>query len=62
MPTELSLRQRAGLPKQLMLYLGVFDEKFFIDGAKLAKAVADLVYELGATTTWDDMMDPNQYI
>jgi hypothetical protein len=61
MPSELSLRQRAGLPKQLMLYLGVFDEKFFIDGAKLAKAVSDLVYELNATTTWDEMMDPYQY-
>lgn len=61
MLSELSLRQRAGLPKQLILYLGVFDENFFIEGAKLAKAVSDLVYELNATTTWDETTDPYQY-
>ncbi|HAX77055.1 MAG TPA: hypothetical protein DCY88_14760 [Cyanobacteria bacterium UBA11372] len=60
-PSELSVRQRAGVPKQLILYLGVFDQKFFIDGAKLAKAVSDLVYELDGTTTWNETTDPYQY-
>jgi hypothetical protein len=27
----------------------------------LAQAVADLVYELDGTTTWDETTHPNQY-
>jgi hypothetical protein len=57
----LAIRQRAGLPKQLLLDLGRFDEAFYAQGAVLAQAVADLVYELDGTTTWDETTHPNQY-
>ncbi|HBE16722.1 MAG TPA: hypothetical protein DEG17_07990 [Cyanobacteria bacterium UBA11149] len=58
---NLEARQRAGLLKQLILSLGIFDDKFFINGAKLAKTVSDLVYELDGTTTWNETTDPYQY-
>jgi hypothetical protein len=58
---QLSIRQRPGLAKQLFLELGRFEETFFAQGARLAHAVADLVYELDGTTTWDATTDPNQY-
>jgi hypothetical protein len=58
---KLEIHPRLGLPKQLILSLGIFDEQFFINGAKLAQAIADLVYELDGITTWNDTTDPYQY-
>jgi hypothetical protein len=59
--SPVSIRQRSGLPKQLLIDLGRFDESFFAQGAELAYAVADLVYELDGTTTWNETTHPNQY-
>ncbi|HAG83326.1 MAG TPA: hypothetical protein DCL61_19825 [Cyanobacteria bacterium UBA12227] len=58
--SELSVRQRAGNPLQLILNIGVFGEEFFIDDTPLANWVSDLVHKLGGTTTWDERTDPDR--
>jgi hypothetical protein len=58
---KLDISQKNGHPKQLILCLGMFDERFFDGGAKLARAISELVYELDGTTTWNETTDPYQY-
>lgn len=57
-PTPLSLRQRAGRPLQLLIFIGAIDENFFLAGAKPALLIANLCETLGGTTTWEDRTSP----
>lgn len=50
----LSIRQRTGLPQQLVISVGVFDEPFYAKQNNLAEWLSDLIHELGGTTTWDE--------
>lgn len=59
-PPSLTIRKRMGLPKQLVVSLGVFDEKFFRNGAKLAMLVTDLIHALDGTTTWSERTSPER--
>jgi hypothetical protein len=54
---KLSTRQRAGLPQQLVISLGVFDEPFYAKEGNLGEWLSDLIHELGGTTTWDEKTD-----
>jgi len=60
-PEDLSIRQRAELPLQLIVTVGTFTEEFFEDDAKLACQISDLIHELGGTTTWNEITDPNYH-
>ena len=54
---EMSIRQRPGLPKQLVVSLGVFDEQFFIKENNLAEWLSGLIHELDGTATWEEKTD-----
>lgn len=54
---EISVRQRPGLPQQLVVSVGVFDEQFFIKENNLAEWLLGLIHELDGTTTWEDTTD-----
>lgn len=52
---EVSVRQRPGLPQQLVVSVGVFDEQFFIkEENNFAEWLLGLIHELDGTTTWED--------
>jgi hypothetical protein len=53
----LSISQKTGLPQQLIISLGVFDEPFYAKEGNLADWLLDLIHELGGTTTWDEKID-----
>ena len=59
-PEDLSIRQRDEQPFQLIVTVGTFDEEFFEDEAELACSIADIVHQLGGTTTWHERIDPER--
>lgn len=49
------VRVRTGQPLELLISLGMFDEKFFQAGAKLGVLIGQLCEAFGGTTTWNEL-------
>lgn len=50
----LSIQQRPGLPRQLIVTIGNFKERFYAAGAHMAWIISEMIDCLGGSTTWDD--------
>lgn len=57
---SLSIRQRAGLTRQILISLGIYSKKNFHDGVKIAGLVSKLCHALGGTTTWREKISPDR--
>lgn len=55
---KLSVGRRSGYPRQLLISLGSFPDRFFAEGAELAWLIVDLVEAIGGTTTWNERTSP----
>lgn len=56
--SNISAKQRSAMSMELLLELGTFDESSFSEtGCLLVEKLTELIYELGATITWDEKAD-----